>query len=679
MRRVWGFGSVLALALGAFASIASCSGKEAPPQGELVITITTDMSLPKDVDKIGVEVDVYGDRQFFNEYPVGAGHLLVPATLGLLAGSDPSKRVTIRVWAMQGGNIRMLREVVTPVPSDRIAALPIPVQWLCDGMAVKQADGGVESACPTGQTCVAGECVTSDVDSTKLLDYSDKNVFGGGSGGGNGKCHDTVPCMAGSLVVVPDANCTIPTPTGGLGINIGLRPNGPDGICDDAKTNCFVPLDRNDVSGWMEAAGRIQLPKGVCRALEDGRIKSVEVSTKCATKTEANPTCGPWSSVSGTASEVDGGSVGQDVFYKAYCEYFARCWTPFLKSYFGTTEDCISTLAATPDDWGMDYQACAEALNAASCFDLSYLGNSWPAACQGGDPDGSPCATGGDCTSGRCVVPPGQPDGTCGVCTAPLPTGAPCDYYMEDCGSNATCVYADASYVCAPITVVGEGAMCNYDTQVCDFGFDCAGEYGTETCAAWGSEGAACGYSGMFDYPSCDLLQDLECDEGIEGAGVCVRIGWVPVGEPCGSEPGRVLYCQGGYCSMESGTCQAYRKQGEPCDPAADSLWLGDQGCGGLTNCVDGTCEYVSSDGLSCTQPTEPVDGGVHGEDSGTGLPDASVSQDASGIPDAGASFDGSADGIVETNCSNFMDDDLDGKVDCDDEDCIDDPACAPF
>jgi hypothetical protein len=303
------FGVCAAGVLAALATT-SCGGKAIPP-GELVLTIQTDMALPKDVDMIRVEVSSYGAVQFSGDYPVGAGKLLVPATLGLLAPQGASKPYTIRVTARKAGKPRMLREVVTTIPTDRTAMLRVPIQWLCDGSAKETQSGEVESSCPGGQTCTVAGCVDWNVDAASLPGYEPAEVFGGGAQAGEGACFDTVPCMTGGTELKPDAQCMIDLPAGGQGVNVALRPSNSDGICDASNANCFVPLDRSEEMGWAEAGGRIRLPKAVCDQIASGRVKSVVASTTCATKTPRSPTCGPWSSV-GSSDEcfVQGSLAG---------------------------------------------------------------------------------------------------------------------------------------------------------------------------------------------------------------------------------------------------------------------------------------------------------------------------------------------------------------------------------
>jgi hypothetical protein len=398
LRRITSSAFVTCVAATTIAAASSgCSGDKVT-QGELILAVQTDMSLPKDVDEVRIEVTSFGNVVFKNRYPVGAGGLRIPATLGILPGANARALVTIRVIAIQRGKPRMLREVVTTVPSARLATLRLPIQWLSDGSAKVQGDptatdGGtsfrslhpaageigdeiIVSTCPPEQTNIAGECVDWNVDSDTLPDYSAEDVFGGGKEDGTGgACFDTLGCMQDAVTVHPDGSCTIVPPAAQPGlVNVALRlPLGGDGICDDA--NCYIPLDSAAGSGWVgtsdgsgtpgsvdkpptteadgstgttldaspqlppdggritrihEQAGdtdgglvasgpitSIKLPGVICRKLTAGLDAQVVVSTRCATKLPSNPTCGPWSSVTGTggtppSNGADGGVAPRD-------------------------------------------------------------------------------------------------------------------------------------------------------------------------------------------------------------------------------------------------------------------------------------------------------------------------------------------------------------------------------
>src|SRR5205085_2877762 len=110
------------------AAVIACSTKVTPPPGQIVLAVQTDMSLPKDIDRIRIQVLIYGRPQYDQEFEAGPGGVKIPATLSIVAGKDPTAPVTIRVIARQGAKSRVLREAITTVPPDRAAVLKMPVQ-----------------------------------------------------------------------------------------------------------------------------------------------------------------------------------------------------------------------------------------------------------------------------------------------------------------------------------------------------------------------------------------------------------------------------------------------------------------------------------------------------------------------------------------------------------------------
>jgi len=307
-RRKLGVG-IACVALASFCVLAACSSTKETTPGQLVVAIDTDMALPDEVDTIELVVTVEGNTLFDNPMPVGVGADAqpIPATLTLVAGPDPSVPATIRVIGWKNGVPRTLRQVTSTVPTDRVATLRMPVQWLCDGtaQAASGADGGMgaESTCPDGTACQAGTCVPEALDSAGLPTYEPGSVFGGGSapsskGTTSGTCFDTINCMIGGSVATPGdpTTCTVPIPADTSNVNIALQvANG--GICDTTGETCFVPLDGDSVEGWTVADGVAALPPAVCDKLRTGLVQAVVVSTSCPTKTASTPPCGAWSSV----------------------------------------------------------------------------------------------------------------------------------------------------------------------------------------------------------------------------------------------------------------------------------------------------------------------------------------------------------------------------------------------
>jgi len=288
----------------------SCSS---PPLGEIVLAIRTDISIPKDIDKIVIDVALAKTGEVKYHMPFAAlepDHTFkLPATLVLTASEkDPSASVRVRVLASRGDEApRIIREVITTVPAERIVTLPITIEFLCDGTAEPVTDAAgkpirdaadnlvFQSTCGAGMTCTAGKCVDATIPSTTLALYDETKIFGGGTGSGDGDCFDAATCFDGAtLSVVDRSTCRI---TAGNDVNVALLTQGA-GMC--GASGCFVPLDAESDSGWQPGpGGTLQLPLAVCEKL-DGAVTGVVTApagkSPCARKPAALPICGPFSS-----------------------------------------------------------------------------------------------------------------------------------------------------------------------------------------------------------------------------------------------------------------------------------------------------------------------------------------------------------------------------------------------
>jgi hypothetical protein len=300
----------------------SCSNA---PLGEIVLAIRTDISIPKDVDKIVIDVTLAetGAVKYHMDYAaLEPDHTFkLPATLAFTASEeDPGAAVRVRVLASRGDqNPRMIREVITTVPEDRAVTLPIAIEFLCDGTMrtvndlagkpIRDADGKLvfESICDPGSTCKAGKCVDATVPVATLALYDGATIFGGGTGSGDGDCFDAATCFDGAtlaMVDMVDANtCRI---TAGNDVNVALLTQGA-GMC--GASGCFVPLDAESDSGWQPGPdGTLKLPPAVCDKLKSGAVTGVVTApagkSPCARKQDALPICGPFSS-SGKYTPLD--------------------------------------------------------------------------------------------------------------------------------------------------------------------------------------------------------------------------------------------------------------------------------------------------------------------------------------------------------------------------------------
>lgn len=301
--------------------LAACSGKSEPRRGQITLALQSDMSLPKDVDSIRIQILVQGRPHFDASYDVGSGRTdaKMPATLAIVAGDDPSIPVEIRVLAFRNNasEVRTLNKTITTIPEHRNALLRVPIQWLCAGEVVRVDSDTYQTTCESDDegnetSCVAGRCEKVEVEEEALPEFSAAKVFGGGDGQteGDGQCFPTEQCFDDeetAFDVAPNpADCTVD-----MEVPNGQQPNfailvPEDGICSGVR--CYVPLDENDAesnetTGWSAIDGapgdlqRFQLPEAVCERIEEGAAFGVRAATGCITKTSSTPPCGPWSSV----------------------------------------------------------------------------------------------------------------------------------------------------------------------------------------------------------------------------------------------------------------------------------------------------------------------------------------------------------------------------------------------
>src|SRR5580700_5343456 len=130
-----GLGSLACMLTG---SVLLPSGCSATPKGSLILSISTDMQTPKDVDVVSVFIETNGVAKFdYLGRVLPDGTLLLPSTLALVQPENPNAQVHIRVTAFQTQgtqeNARVLRDVLTTVPTARTALLRLPLDFLDDG------------------------------------------------------------------------------------------------------------------------------------------------------------------------------------------------------------------------------------------------------------------------------------------------------------------------------------------------------------------------------------------------------------------------------------------------------------------------------------------------------------------------------------------------------------------
>ncbi len=325
-----------ALALGAaLATTVAWSGCSAKQQTEYVAGISTQVTVPRDLKAIVINVSVGGVVSFCRAYTVYDGRVKLPRSLGQFAAAkepnitDP---ITVSVvglgedftpdsanplfTACEFGNakvgtndVRILRRSRQPYVLEEILFLPMPMKFSC-----------FDKECgKDGETCKAGRCQTDTTDQKLLPRYSPDLIDGTGSA-----CFAASQCFAGAVpaVLVDPNDCTYALPntpsappviegapknpisSTGDGINVEITYDGGytrEIIDKDPVEGFFIP-DAAKPQRFRLGPGLCDMVKGV-RPLEPGedpnttdlttahRITAIRASGLCQAKGPFQPLC----------------------------------------------------------------------------------------------------------------------------------------------------------------------------------------------------------------------------------------------------------------------------------------------------------------------------------------------------------------------------------------------------
>jgi hypothetical protein len=320
-------------------ALGGCSGET---KGQVILALQTDMSLPEDISLVKIKVKAGGATRHDGTYIVDPNQdpfEQLPATLAVVAGEKDNETVELTVTAFRsatggGFEARTLNKTVTTIPTERVATLHVPMQWLCTDSVEPDDDeeGEFKSSCPEQngkeRACVAGACKDVHVNSADLPNFNPDDIFGGSEEGSDGTCFPTEECFDEGEDLVPDSDCVVTfDPASDEILNFAaLATTGGIGNCrSTGGSPCYVGLDKSQTAGWYELPSdeggsgdtsgegpsppneaplgrRFQLPMKVCERmnLDTPTVVGVRASTSescLVTKTAKYPTCGPWSSV----------------------------------------------------------------------------------------------------------------------------------------------------------------------------------------------------------------------------------------------------------------------------------------------------------------------------------------------------------------------------------------------
>jgi len=596
------------------ASLAACK-VDKTPVGGLVLSLETDLSVPKDIDRIRLVIEQDGRVVREEVQQVGSGYLLLPVERRVThPGND--RPFLFRATAYRGAEARIERSAITPVPRNFVGLLRLPLGFLCEGTALP--DGG--SACGLGNTCNLGSCGTAALESSQLPNYDLRlaAATSGGSPDGSSSadgglltsqigdalsevaavgCFDVSACFASAQPIDIDvAGCSFRLPPEAASERISvalLMPLGSPGICDNGS--CFVPLDLDTGAYSFGDGGEVLLPQAVCEKLLAGVPLQAAVSVRCGEKTSKHPPCGPWSSVQAPLptrvidSERPGAASTRTGLGEA-CAGAARQACGMCGTQARECED------GRWGEWG-------ECMGQGSCT---------PGAAESCGRGGTRTC-GGNCEWGACVAqtcsgPSAQACGNCGTQTRSCESGvwsswSVCELEGEckpdatrSCGSSGTqacmgnCRWgscSNQSCVGAPSEACG---MCGTRTRSCDAAsgmWSAFAECGDEGACAPGTT-RPCGMGGV-----------QACRGNCQWDSACA-------GQSCSGESTRAC----GQCGTQTRSCDsntATWSEWSPCTGQGECAPDASRSCGsGGSQVCGGNCRWdVSCTGQSCSGPAQ--------------------------------------------------------------------------
>lgn len=314
-------------------------GKEKTTPG-LMLSFTSDMSVPKDVTAVGLYIRTKTGGVIYNNVvdatidPSGNRTVRFPSTFAILSnGSAATVRIQLiaygRITTVNGTTNRkalVMRESTTGVPTDRLSLLRMPLLWINQGSvaagsavgtssqptanvhalttsvrlladeAQYRPDDGYKSPCGDNQSWIGGKCRTIDPNAP-LPDFTDADK----PGVEGSVCFSVESCFATPTSlrdrILEDGSLDIGA-TRATALNLALITKDDIGIkLPDGRFAISLDSD-SPFEGFTIEKDRIVLSDGVREALRSGRATDLIATTECGPKTIDIVNCGPWNPAS---------------------------------------------------------------------------------------------------------------------------------------------------------------------------------------------------------------------------------------------------------------------------------------------------------------------------------------------------------------------------------------------
>ena len=627
--------------------VSACKLDAKPPSGGgLVVAIDTDMSMPKDIDEVRLEVTQGATKLFQHSQQLDENAAALPLEIQVPDAND-SAPVLVRALGVKDGEVRVERSAITTVPTAYLGYLRLILNYLCDGMV----DPSGDSSCGATMTCIQGTCAPAAI-ATSLPDFYQRD---GAMQSASTACFDVAKCFSMATEMTPeladvcsfDSNKLFPTD---LNVALRLEP-GSAGVC--TQTACWIVLDSDGDGFRVGDDERVMLPDSICAQRSQGANLRVAMSMQCPSKKQSMPLCRDGSSaplgdpenpvnVGMNLSPVSDACAGGGQRACEMCGTQARTCQNGLWSALGMCGDqgvCIPEMIESCGvngirtcggdcTWGDCENQTCDGPATRSCGNCGTqhrscnngMWSEWsacgeegvcmPGASQACGSGGSQACMGncdwGDCTMQVCEGPASEPCGNCGT--------------RERTCDPSTAVWSDWG------ECQGEGECRPDSTQPCgrDGEQTCGGNcFWDVTCAGQTCEGPArraCGLCGTqtrtcdmmtaeySDWSACfgegECMPDAISTCGNGGERVCggmCRWGATCTGQTCtGASSERCGDCgtRSRSCDTNTGTWSAWsecRNQGE-CTPGETQAC----GTGGMQTCTSACRWNDACPGQNC-------------------------------------------------------------------------------
>jgi hypothetical protein len=257
-----------------------------------MVVVTTDLSLPGDLDRLLWRVSRDGSVASSGEVPLTSFDSL-PATISIAGSQEQSVRVEVE--GLRDGKSRVRRSAAFDLPDEGVKELRLPLNFLC-------SDALGDESCGTGATCQAGRCVPEAQDSRDFLPFTPPP---------SGACFDAGACIVDNSISIPtpmldrdSGDCVLigGSLSGDGNVNAAIVVDtsvvGNYGVCG-AAASCVVPLERGEPEGWelklddRQRLLSIRLPEVICEELGHSvlRLQTAKVSADCPMKEPDLPLC----------------------------------------------------------------------------------------------------------------------------------------------------------------------------------------------------------------------------------------------------------------------------------------------------------------------------------------------------------------------------------------------------